>query len=79
MAQPTRTSKRTSAEERDRIPQPQVETVLTTRIDALIGIPTTVSALPIIEIPLITPTELVPVVICNKHFYISVAFHDICS
>ena len=29
--------------------------------DALTGIPTTVNAVPIVEIPLITPTELAPV------------------
>ena len=65
------------------IPPTQVKTVLTTSNDALTGIPTTVNAVPIIEIPLITATELAPVdeyvVICYKHFYIFVAFHDISS
>ena len=41
----------------NRIPPTQVETVLTTPNDPLIGIPTTVNAIPIVEIPLITPTE----------------------
>ena len=43
------------------IPLTQVETVLTTPNDALIGNPTTVSANPIVETPLITPTELAAV------------------
>ena len=43
------------------IPPTQVETVLTTPYDAFIGIPTTVNDVPIVEIPLITPTELAPV------------------
>ena len=65
----------------NRIPPTQVKTVLTTPNDALIGIPTIVNAVPVPGIPLITPTELAPadVVICCKHFYISIAFHDICS
>ena len=50
--------------------------------DPLTGIPTAVNAVPIVEIPLITPTEFTPidaVVICCKHFYIFLVFHDICS
>ena len=67
-----------------RIPPIQAETVLTTPNDKLIGIPSTVNVVPIVEIPLITPTKLAPVqqmhvVIYDKQFYISVAFHNICS
>ena len=54
-----------------------METVLTTPNDALIGKPTTVNAVPIVETSLTTPTELAAVdvlVICCKHFYIFVAF-----
>ena len=43
------------------IPPTQAETVLATPNNERIGIPTTVNAVPTIEIPLITPTELVPV------------------
>ena len=51
----------------NRIPPTQVETVLTTPSDALIGgIPTTVNAVPIVEIPLITPTELATVDTCSN-------------
>ena len=50
----------------NRIPPTQDETVLTTPNNALIGIPTTVNAVPIAEIPLITPTELAPVDACGK-------------
>ena len=39
----------------------QVETVLTTPNDALIGSPTMMNAVPVVEIPLNTPTELAPV------------------
>ena len=39
----------------------QVETVLTTPNDALIGNHTTVNAVPTVETPLITPTGLAPV------------------
>ena len=35
--------------------------MLTTPSDALIGNPTTVNAVPVVEMPLITPTELAPV------------------
>ena len=42
----------------NRIPPRQVETVLTTPNDAVIGKPTTVNAVPIVETPLTTPTEL---------------------
>ena len=42
------------------IPPKQGKTVLTTPNDALIGIPTTVNAVPIVEIPLITPMDLAP-------------------
>ena len=52
----------------NRIPPPQVETVLTTPNDALIGIPTTVNVVPIVEIPLITPKELAPVDACGNLF-----------
>ena len=45
----------------NRIPPAQVETVLTTPNDALIGKPTTVDAVPIVETPLTTPTELAAV------------------
>ena len=50
----------------NRIQPTQAETVLTTPNDALIGIPTMVKAVPIVEIPLITPTELVPVDACSN-------------
>ena len=52
----------------NRIPPTQVETVLTKPNDALTGIPTTVNAVPIVEIPLIMPTELVPVDACSNLF-----------
>ena len=48
----------------NRIPPTQVETVLTTPNDALIGIPATVNAVPIVEILLITPTELACICRC---------------
>ena len=50
----------------NRIPATQVETVLTTPNDALIGIPTTVNVVPIVEIPLIMSTELAPVDACSN-------------
>ena len=62
----------------NRIPPTQVETVLTTPNDTLIDIPTTVNAVPIVDIPLITLLNLhleMHLVVCYKHFYISVAFH----
>ena len=46
---------------KNRIPPTQVETVLTTPNDALIGIPTTEKTVPIVEISLITPMELATV------------------
>ena len=52
----------------NRIPPTQAETVLTTPNDALTGIPTTVNAVPIVEIPLIKPTELAPVDVCGNLF-----------
>ena len=42
----------------------QVETVLTTPNDALIGKPTTVNAVPIVETPIIKAKELAPVDAC---------------
>ena len=66
----------------NRILPTQVKTVLTTPNDALIGIPTAVNVVPIVGIPLITPTELAPADACSnllQAFYISVVFHDICS
>ena len=42
----------------NRIPPTQVETVLRTPNDALIRKPTAVNAVPIVETPLTTPTEL---------------------
>ena len=44
----------------------QAETVLTTPNDVLIGNPTTVNAVSIVETPLTTPMELAPVDICNN-------------
>ena len=44
----------------------QVETVLTTPNDVLLGKPTTVNAVPIVETPLTTPTVLVPVDACSN-------------
>ena len=44
----------------------QVEMVLTMPKDALIGEPTMVNAVPIIDTPLITPTELAPVDACSS-------------
>ena len=50
----------------NRIPRTQAETVLTTPDDALIGIPRTLNAVPIVEIPLMTPTtKLAPVDACR--------------
>ena len=49
-----------------RIPPIQAETVLTTPNDTLIGKPTTVNEVLIIEILLITPTELAPVDACSN-------------
>ena len=43
---------------------PQVETVLTTPNDALIGMPTMVTDIPIVETPLAKGTELAPVDAC---------------
>ena len=58
-----------------------VEKVLTTPNDALIGKPTTVNAVPIVEKPLTTQTVFAPVdacvVIYCKHFYTSIVFHYI--
>ena len=54
------------SEVNNRIPPTQVETVLTTTNDALIGIPTTVNVVPVVEIPLIMPTELAPVDVCSN-------------
>ena len=48
------------------IPPTQAETVLTTPNDALIGITTTVNVVLIVEIPLITPTELATVDACSN-------------
>ena len=45
----------------NRTPPTQAETVLTTPNDALIGIPTKVNVVQIVEIPLITPKELATV------------------
>ena len=59
----------------------QVETVLTMPNDVLIGKPTMVNAVPIVDTPLNTATELTTVdalAIYYKHSYISVAFHYIC-
>ena len=50
----------------NRIPPTQVETVLTTPNDALIGILTTITVIPMVEIPLITPKELAPVDACSN-------------
>ena len=50
----------------NRIPPIQGETMLTTPNDALIGIPTTVNVIPMVEIPLITPKELAPVDACSN-------------
>ena len=50
----------------NRIPPTQVKTVLTTPNDALIGVPKTVNVVPIVEIPLITPTERAPVDACSN-------------
>ena len=44
----------------------QVETVLTMPNDALIGNPTTVNAVPIVETPLTTPMALAPVDTCSN-------------
>ena len=52
----------------NRFPPTQVETVQTTPKDALIGIPTTVNAVPIVEIPPIQPAELAPVDACSNLF-----------
>ena len=49
-----------------KIPPTQVETVLTTPNDALIGNPTTVNTVPIVETLLMTPTELAPVDACSN-------------
>ena len=43
-----------------------VETVLTTPNDALIGKPTMVHAVPIVDTPLTTPTVLAPVDACSN-------------
>ena len=50
----------------NRISPTKVETMLTTPNDALTGIPATVKAVPIVEIPLITPRELEPVDACSN-------------
>ena len=52
----------------------QVETVLTTPNDALIGKPTMVNAVPIVEPPLITPTVLAPVDACSSLLYAFLCF-----
>ena len=60
------------------MPPTQVETVLTTPNDALIGKPTMENAVPIVEKTLIAPKDLclwMHVVVCCKHFCTSVAFH----
>ena len=44
----------------------QVETVLTTPNDALIGKPTTVTDVPIVEMQLTEATELAPVDACSN-------------
>ena len=46
------------------MPPTQVETVVTTPNDTLIDNPTTVNAVPVVDTPLITPTELAPVDAC---------------
>ena len=53
-------------DDNSKIPLTQVETMLTTPNDAFIGNPTTVNAVPIVETPLITPTELAPVDACSN-------------
>ena len=48
-------------------PQPtQVETVLTIASEALIGNPTMVTDVPIVEMPLAKATELAPVDACSN-------------
>ena len=54
----------------NRIPPTQVEPVLTTPNDTLIGIPATVNAVPIVEMPPITPTEFSFVDACSKLIYV---------
>ena len=44
----------------------QAETVLTTPNDALIGKPTMVNAVPMVDTPLTTPTVLAPVDACSN-------------
>ena len=48
------------------MPPTQVETVLTTPNDEFIGKPTMVNAVPVVETPLTTPTELAPVDACSN-------------
>ena len=58
----------------------QVETVLTIASEALMGNPTTVTDVPIVETPQTKATELalwMHAVIYCKHFYTSVAFYYI--
>ena len=50
----------------NRISPSQIETVLTTLNDTLSGIPTTVNAVPIVEIPLFMQTEFAPVDSCSN-------------
>ena len=59
----------------NRIPPTQVKTVLTTPNDAFIGIPTTVNVVPIVEIPLITPTEPGLVDACSNLLEAFLYFH----
>ena len=47
------------------MPPTQVETVVTIASEADIGNPTTVTDVPVVEIPLITPMELAPVDACS--------------
>ena len=49
-----------------RMPPTEVETVLTTLNDALIGKPTTVNAVPKVDTPLTKATELAPVDACSS-------------
>ena len=51
----------TTLDVNNRISPTQVESVRTRPNNALIDISTTVNAVPVVEVPLSTPTELVPV------------------
>ena len=55
--------------------QHKVETVLTTPNDVHTGVPTTVHAVPVVEIPLITLTEFAPVDTCSNLFLVLLYFH----